>query len=369
LKEEANAVAERLVRAFPRSVEAIATAARVYDQNGNTDEALKCWQQCLRLDPRQAQVHSAIGYIALRKGEYETAAARCREALRLQPDAPGVHNRLAHALMGLGQMQEAAAALQESLKLAPGESRSYYLLGQTYMHLNEYEKARASYATAIELNSREIDAYYGMANACARLQRADESRAFREQFAQLKSEYWQSHVDLRSRYDDVAAMRGALARTYTAAGEIYMRHRLRYDAEGLWRKAAQLDPNDTQCRVLLSTMYQSASRLEDARQVCEELTRIEPDSAMHLLNLGSLNARLRRADAANSAFRRAKELTQAAVKQSPTAANYYLLCIACDRTGDPAQALEAIQRAVQLDPGNQQYEKVLALLQNRKTKN
>lgn len=113
-------------------------------------------------------------------------------------------------------------------------------------------------------------------------------------------------------------------------------------------------------------MYQSATRLEDARQVCEELTRIDPENPMHLLNLGSLNARLQRAEAARTAFRQAKELAGAAVDRRPTASNYYLLCLACDRTGDATEALRAINRAIQLDPGNGRYEKVLSLLQNRK---
>jgi cytochrome c-type biogenesis protein CcmH/NrfG len=268
--------------------------------------------------------------------------------------------------MGLGQMQQAAEALQQRLKLAPDESRTHYLLGQTYMHLNQYAEARASYARAIELNPRDLDAYYGMATACARLGLADEAKAFREKFANRRADYWESFTDQRSQYDDVDAMRRALAQTYIAAGQIYMQHRIRYDAENLWRKAAELDPRDTRCRVLLSTLYQSASRLEDARQVCEQLTRIEPHSATHQLNLGSLNARLRRTDAAQAAFAQARQLAEDAVRQDPTAGNYYLLCLAYDRTGDAKRALAAIDRAVELAPGNPQYAKVRSLLQRRK---
>ena len=61
----------------------------------------------------------------------------------------------------------------------------------------------------------------------------DVSWAFRQKFAKLKSEYWKNYVDQRSRYDDAAAMGLALAQIYTAAGQIYLQHRLRYDAETL----------------------------------------------------------------------------------------------------------------------------------------
>ena len=42
LKQEARAVADCLVRSFPRSLDAITTAAMTYDKNGSTDLARKC---------------------------------------------------------------------------------------------------------------------------------------------------------------------------------------------------------------------------------------------------------------------------------------------------------------------------------------
>ena len=66
------------------------------------------------------------------------------------------------------------------------------------------------------------------------------------------------------------------------------------------------------------------------------------------------------------AFRKAKELAQLAVRDSPTAANYYLLCLACDRMGERGEAMKAIKQAVQLAPDNKQYARVHTLLDNRK---
>jgi tetratricopeptide (TPR) repeat protein len=55
----------------------------------------------------------------------------------------------------------------------------------------------------------------------------------------------------------------------------------------------------------------------------------------------------------------ARDLAAQAVKLQPVAANYFLLGWACDVTGDRARALEALQRAVALDPQNQAYQQVL----------
>jgi cytochrome c-type biogenesis protein CcmH/NrfG len=48
-------------------------------------------------------------------------------------------------------------------------------------------------------------------------------------------------------------------------------------------------------------------------------------------------------------------LARKAVALKPTALNYYVLSNACDKSGDYQGALQAIEQAIQLEPGNAQY--------------
>ena len=224
-KQEAMDVARRLTGDLPTSLAALAAAATVYDETGNTDEALRCWQQYLKLAPERPEAHNALGLIALQKGQYEEAVACWRKTLQLSPDLPGVHQRLAHALMGLGQMAEAAAALEQEVKISPQASRPYYLLGQTRTQLGQFQPAQESYEKAIELNPEELDAYYGLGNALARLGRQEQAAAVREKWTRLKAEYWKTHLDLRSQYDDARTMRQMLARTCMLVAGVYAQHR------------------------------------------------------------------------------------------------------------------------------------------------
>jgi tetratricopeptide (TPR) repeat protein len=111
------------------------------------------------------------------------------------------------------------------------------------------------------------------------------------------------------------------------------------------------------------------------------------------LNIGHLWARLRQTAKAEESFRKviklapelsagyrelaqlylqtaralleARELAEKAVTLEAVAINYFVLSWACDKNGDSANALKAIQRAVQLEPGNPRYKTIYDHIKNR----
>ena len=132
----------------------------------------------------------------------------------------------------------------------------------------------------------------------------------------------------------------------------------------------------------------------DALQVYEELGRLEPTRGIHFFQVGNMNLLLKRYAAAETAYQkvvdleperadgyqalaqcyvvakrnvdRAPALARRAVQLSPTAPVYAVLSLACERTGDRAAARQAMQQALQLDPGNADYRRrLLALEQQR----
>jgi len=61
----------------------------------------------------------------------------------------------------------------------------------------------------------------------------------------------------------------------------------------------------------------------------------------------------------------ARQLAEKAVALDAIATNYFVLSWACDTNGDIANALPAIKRALELDPGNQQYLRLYKQIQQR----
>jgi tetratricopeptide (TPR) repeat protein len=308
LQEEAMQVADGLRKDFPDSTDPLVLMGNLHNTMGHATEAMECWQQSLEMDPGRADAYRGLGSLAMRRGQYEKALELWRKALEIKPEMAGVRTLSARALMALGRPKEAIAALQKDLQISPSASTSYFELGQAYRQLKEYDKAKENYRAATKIQPDYTNAYYGLALACERLGQKDEFAAYMEQFKRLKAQNRLVEKDLRSTYDDVDSARRSVAQTHTEAGEVYYGHDNLQKAEQHWKEAARLDPKSTACRMQLVRLYTQDGRDREALQICEELSQIEPGNATTYLNIGVLNARLNRLDAALAAVERAVAL-------------------------------------------------------------
>ncbi|MGA2066189.1 MAG: tetratricopeptide repeat protein [Thermoguttaceae bacterium] len=393
LKEEMD-VARQLVQDFPAEAPALALLGTAYLMHGDSVEAVKCWEACLKLNPKFAPAYDRLGTNAIKKGEYEEAVRLYRKAVEVDPAMSGVHGGLGRALFYLGQPREAAAELEQETRISPQESLEYFLLGQAYLQLDDYEKARKNYEKAAQLRPNDSRAYYGLANACDKLGDGNQAQEYREKFRKLKAVESDAYYREVNGYDDLASLRQRVVLAHLSAGQVHRRSGGLQKAEEHWLRALALAPASTVCLGELAELYQGTGRAQDALEMCERLRAIEPGNVTCHFNIGVGNARLRRFDAAEEAFRKvvqlapqradgyrelarlflstgrkldeARSLAQTAVRLEPSAANFCLLGQACDKNGDLPGALSAMERATALAPGNDQYRRIYGLLQQRK---
>jgi Flp pilus assembly protein TadD len=90
-----------------------------YDKQGQVDKALGQLQEALRLDPGYADAHYNLGVALYQQGRTAEAIGQFRETIRLEPDHPQAHNNLGTALGKDGQTDEAIRQFQEALRLKP----------------------------------------------------------------------------------------------------------------------------------------------------------------------------------------------------------------------------------------------------------
>ena len=138
-------------------------------------------------------------------------------------------------------------------------------------------------------------------------------------------------------------------------------------------------------------MYWFGGKAEAALRICRRLIQLDPDNPTYYLNVGAFSAALKRFDSAEKAYEEvvrlmpnsstgyralaglylntnrqlpaAKTLAEKAVELEPIAVNYHALSVACEKNGDPAGALAAIQRAAELEPDSAKYRLRLKRLQ------
>lgn len=393
LKKEELELVERLMRDFPDNVNPVVLMGNIWERHGDATKAVEFFKEVLEVDPNRPGIYTSIGWFAMHKGQYEEAIGYWRKALEIDPKTPGLHNSIAVALMGLGEQDEAIEELNEDIHISPQSSSSYFLLGQLYLQRREFEKAKGNYEKAIAIQPDYTNAYYGLFTVCRRLKLKARASEYMATFRKLKVEDMKILKDRNDALEDLAQMRKGAAQTYLNASRVYQAGGNLQETKGLLGRAVELDPNNTVCLGRLASLYAMNNQASEAIRLYERISEIEPENPICHLNIGHLWARLKRTAKAEESFRKviklapelsagyrelaqlylqtaralpeARRLAEKAVTLEAAAINYFVLGWACDGNGDSANALKAIQRAIQLEPGNPRYKTIYEHIKDR----
>jgi tetratricopeptide (TPR) repeat protein len=94
------------------------------DNKGQIDEAIRHFQEAVRLKPTYTGAHYNLGVAFFQRGRTDEAIRQFQEALRLEPDHAQAHNNLGAALGRKGQTDEAIREFQEALRLQPDDAEA-----------------------------------------------------------------------------------------------------------------------------------------------------------------------------------------------------------------------------------------------------
>ena len=308
LKQEAIRAAEELLRAYPDGTDSMGVAARLESGLGNSEAAAAIWRRCVEADPGCAEAHFHLGQIAADGGDFEEAAAMFGKATSLGHDDSIAPARQADALLKLGRAEEAVAVLEPRVGGPATLDKAMLLLGQAYLQLSQLDKAKQTLETLIGADPAEVRAYYALARVYARLGQRDKAQQNLEKFKKLGS-VDQEDLRLGARaYDDAVQVRALLVKTLLESGHVFRRRGDPAKAEQSWQAAGVLDPKNGPSRYGLLRLYEEHRRDHDALKICEELCRIEPENPDPWLFVGLLYHRFGRLDAALAALERAVQL-------------------------------------------------------------
>jgi tetratricopeptide (TPR) repeat protein len=144
----------------------------VLGNQGRTSEAIRHFEEALRLQPDASEahhIHHNLGRALADSGRVGDSIPHYREALRIKPDFPEAHNNLGLALASLGRVDEAREHYERAVALAPGLAIAHNNLGLALYGLGKADEAIARYSEAIRLDPAYADAYNnrGFAHAVA----------------------------------------------------------------------------------------------------------------------------------------------------------------------------------------------------------
>ena len=392
---EASQVVDGLVERFPDSPDALDAIAWAHERFGKTQEAVAYWEKCVELDPSFASAYHSLGSIAQNGGDLATAVGWFRKAVELDPDASQHAAALGESLLNMGELEEAARVLEKDLEIHPKSTPSLILVGQVYLRLKQYDKAREYLEEAIEMAPDYTSAYYGLGTACAKLGDREKAKEYLDRFKVLKARDEKAHRDVLKTTQDMADVRAALADVYTAAGKVYLAHADVAAAEEHLRRASQIDPDLPGPRQILAWLYQKQGRTDEALRELAALEEQATGNPAVCLSLGEMYAQFGMFEEAERAYqklveisprqgggyaalvrlylqanrkiREARILAQKAVELEPVARYYSMLALACQRAGDQAGALAAIEEAVARDTQNPEYRRLRESMEKQQT--
>jgi len=178
---------------------------------GRRDEAIASFDQALKLKPAYPEAVRAGAILLSEAGQLEAALEFVEEALRIKPDFFEAHLDRANLLHRLGALEAALNAYSEALDLFPGHADLCNNRGVILQELGELEAALASFDVALGAKTDFPQALFNRGTTLLKLASPEEALASFDRALSLRPAYPAALVGRgvalkeQGRFDEAAA--------------------------------------------------------------------------------------------------------------------------------------------------------------------
>jgi eukaryotic-like serine/threonine-protein kinase len=336
------------------------------DDPAEVDRAIRLLDELLVAEGDTALVHAALGQACLRNYRVtrapdwrRRAEASCRTALRLDPHGAEVQITLGRLYVETGQYEEAVTALNASLETRPGNPDAYWLLSRAQQGIGRYRDAIDSAERCVALRPNYWKAHDELGLVYFR--RGDYSRSIDQwrRAIELNPEYAMAHSNLGAAHYHLGRLEQAMeafsssiairphATAYFGLGTVQFFLGRTPEAVISLEKATELQPLDPRTWGNLGDVLRwvpgendrSVAALERAISLMEEELRTDPRDARRWSQLAKWLAKRNRVAEALQAIERALELDPQSVEVHARGVTVF------HRAGDRSRALEHLGTA------------------------
>jgi Flp pilus assembly protein TadD len=338
--DDADEILRTALRAQPTSLPLAEALAATLVLQARRQEAAGVLEAAIKQHPTDLRVRVLYLWILVQQDEAEKAQQLARKLLQEAP-----HNWEVLYLNGVlerraGEYQAARDLLQQAVTLNPGHVESRRNLGSVLAQLKDPQGAREQLQKAIDLGDQDPAVRFELAAVLRTLgetQEAENQLKIYKQEAQDKSDLTQAYA------------KADFADQKMAAGDTQQ-------AIALYREALAANPRDSSLAYKLAMACEKAGDLAGERAALQQAIQIDPNLAEAQNQLGYLASR--QGDTAS-----AEERFRLAVDASPGYAKAWVnLAATLYLESKLPEAKAAVDRALQLDPGNPQAQKLQGAL-------
>jgi len=326
---------------------------------GQPDEALAEIDTALAREPSNPALNNLRGLASARLGRTAEAEGSFRKVIRLLPHAAMGYNNLAVLLSQQGRHAEAAKLFRQALAEEPGNFTALVGLGTTLAETQDYGQAVPYLQKAWSSHPEDFQAGYELARTLRELKRPAEAQKVLAklrppQESEVRAKLYALSAAVAEQLGDQAAASRDYRRAYELSSqsfEIYLAlvRSMVATRDNSW---VQLPPAPAglpaRQHFTLGLIFASGGAYSAAASHFQQCLQLEPANYLAAYNLALAYRKEGKAQAAI-------ELLEHIVEEQPKADLYNLLASLEEETGLYVEAVRHYQRAVDLDPGNEQY--------------
>jgi tetratricopeptide (TPR) repeat protein len=267
---------------------------------GRVDEAKADIEQALSLDPKYSDAFALQSIIAIVQNEKEKALNIAEEAVKIDPNSATAQIALSYAQQASFDLEGARASLEEAVKLKPENALAWARLAELWSSFGELDKALKTAKKAVALNPN-------------------------------------------------------LSRTQTVLGFAYLTQVKTTDSKAAFEKAIALDQADSLPRLGLGLAKIREGDLQAGGREIEIAASLDPNNSLIRSYLGKVYYEEKRGKIDGEEYAIAKKLDP----KDPTP--WFYDAIAKQTTNRPVEALQDIQKAMELNDNRAVYRSKLLL--------
>jgi tetratricopeptide (TPR) repeat protein len=277
LMPEAEALMARALKLFPSSKDVQYYAAQLYRSNLNTKKALEGFDRLSRmkappgLDPaldrlQQSVVYQKIASIHAELVQYEEAAAAYRKALEVLPDSPESRLGLGDVYLQQGKLEDALVEYTRVVAAARENVPANFRVAEANLRMGRFQEAAAAATTTLAFDPAHLRAHYVLATALVRLGQQENAEKELEQYRKLEAD---SRANINRSRDIVVVNRGAAASLLEGRPE---------ESIDLFQKAIAAYPDAPAHYLNLGTVQSKLGRRQAAVETFQKMLNLGMDN-------------------------------------------------------------------------------------------